>query len=188
MKWLKYDIRQLKDNEYKEYLSGLSKERKDYIMGNKNENDRKLSLMGEILVKKAVAEFCGISAYDIEIQKDQNGKPYIVNLGINISISHSGDYVVCAVDNKPIGIDIEKIRDINLNVSKRFCNTDEYNYIFSNECNMPERFFEIWTAKEAEFKRLGGGKINFKTINTMELNKKYFRFSDYLVCISAEKE
>lgn len=85
-----------------------------------------------------------------------------------MNISHSGDMVVCAVDDRPVGIDIEQIRPIDLTVAKRICSVEELLYLFGHrpteqdftyttDTEILARFFEIWTAKEAYGKCLGSG-------------------------------
>jgi 4'-phosphopantetheinyl transferase len=45
----------------------------------------------------------------IRINKNQYGKPYLKEYpNFNFNISHSGEYVLCAVDDKSIGIDVEE--------------------------------------------------------------------------------
>ena len=49
-----------------------------------------------------------------------NQKPYIAeNNNIFFNISHTNGCVICAISNNEIGVDIEKIRPINLNISKK---------------------------------------------------------------------
>ena len=61
--------------------------------------------------------------------------------------SDSGDFVAVAVASMPIGIDIEIMRDRPFeNISRRFFSTSE---ITSDK----QKFYELWTAKEAQIKR-----------------------------------
>ena len=76
--------------------------------------------------------------------------------------------VCCAVSDREIGIDIEKKREIRLDAAKRFACESELEYIGSST----ERFFEIWTLKEAYFKCIGTGlgadikNVSFKKTNS----------------------
>lgn len=67
---------------------------------------RKLEfLAGRFAVKEAYSKANGtgigkaLSFQDIEVQKDENGRPYIVKAGciVHVSISHSEEYVVAQV-------------------------------------------------------------------------------------------
>lgn len=183
MKWFKFDIRNLSDDEYFMYYSTLSSDRLEKIDSLKNNKDKKLSLAGEILAKKAVSEILSLNKEELQIKNLPDGKPYLENISLNLSISHSGDFAVCAVSKKPVGIDIQLKRDISLEVAKKFCNQDELNYINSSNTKNEQqnRFYEIWTAKEAGFKC--GIAKSFKNINTLALNKEYHDFENYKVCI-----
>lgn len=67
--------------------------------------------------------------------------------------------IVIAVLDKPIGIDVEKLRKPDMHTANRFFTKREVAYI--SECNdeqeQNKRFFEIWTRKEAYYKCLGTG-------------------------------
>lgn len=181
MNWYKFDINAFDTKVYNEFFGLLTKERKEYVLSLKNEKDRKLTIAGEMLAKKAIAQMYKTAYRNVIIKKEQSGKPVAENFDINLSISHSGDFAVCALDTKPIGIDIEKIRDVTLKTASRFCNKEELDYIFAPEGDSILRFFRVWTAKEAEFKRSGE---NFKKIDTLSINKSYYEIPGYLICIS----
>ena len=94
------------------------------------------------------------------IEKNQYGKPYLKCYpNFNFNISHSGDFVVCAIDDKPIGIDIEKIKNIEYKeIVKSFFSVNEFNYITKEQLNIQlSKFYEIWTLKESYIKCCGKG-------------------------------
>lgn len=131
---------------------------------NKSPN-QKLSLAGGALIKNAIAQEFDIDKENVTFKRTQKGKPYTESVDVEFSISHSGDIVVCAVSDNPVGIDIEKIREVNLNVAKRLFTPDEQEYIF--EKNSKQRFFEVWTKKEAYVKLLGLGITYFPKFSVM---------------------
>lgn len=92
---------------------------------------------------------------------DSHGKPY--GEDVFFSFSHSGDISLCAVSDKEIGADVEKIRNVNLNIAKRFCKS-EFEFI-NNSPDKTDAFFEIWTKKESVLKAsglgIGGGLDSF---------------------------
>ena len=121
-----------------------------------------------MLARKAIALRCDVPEESIEFGKGEYGKPFAKNLNVEFSVSHSDNLVVCAVSDCPIGIDVEKIRPIDLNIAEEFCSEGELEYIFGGDrkevgylaCGEDEaltRFFEIWTAKEAYSKFTGRG-------------------------------
>jgi len=76
---------------------------------------------------------------------------------INFNIAHSGNIVGCAFSEKlKIGLDIEKIRPINLNDFEYILNTLDHENI-AKAVNPYDAFFKIWTIKEAVTKAIGKG-------------------------------
>lgn len=153
----------------------MTTERKSYVDSLKTEAARKRTVAGELLVKSALKDD------GIVILKDEYGKPFIKGSDKYISISHSNDYAVCAVSDSPVGIDIEIKREINLNTTRKFCNDTELAYITANDSQ--NRFFEIWTAKEAAYKLIGGKEKSLINIDVFKYDRKYFNFSNYFLCI-----
>lgn len=189
MKWYKYDIRNFTQEEYEKWYSLMSKERQKKVDSLKLDDDKKRTVAGEMLVKKELARLIEIVPEKISIYNDKNGKPYAENCGLEFNISHSENIAVCAIDKNKIGIDVEKIRPINLKVAKRICNTDELNYLFgfsptdndfkyTEEIEILSRFFEIWTGKEAYGKCMGTGlkdliKLPFNKIDFFQITDGY---------------
>jgi len=55
-----------------------------------------------------------------------------------------------------------------------------------NPCRDPEilhRFFQIWTAKEAYFKKCGTGITNLKSVNILPMERQCFQIEDYFIQI-----
>lgn len=122
-----------------------------------------LSLIGKILVKKIISNEMLTSKKNILVGKTKLGKPIMKkpsNLNLDISISHSGNYLVIGIcHNGKIGVDIELLKNVDFRVFKNCLSASEEIYINSGEGNMQklENFYEIWTRKEAYLKTLGIG-------------------------------
>lgn len=195
MKWYKYDIRDMSENEYDKWFSLMNEDKKQKVSRFRFDDDKKRSAIGEMLAKKAVEEFCGMSVEDVILRAGENGKPYAENAGVHFNISHSGNLVVCAVNDKPVGIDVEQIRNIELKVAKRVYTHDELFYLFGfhpadeDFCMVPDekmllRFFELWTAKEAYLKYTGEGiasELKTLAVNSEKILREYHE--DYVISI-----
>ena len=193
MKWYKYDIRNLSDAEYGKWYSLMSEEKQRRVDRFRRVEDRKRIVAGEMLARISIAEWCGVSPESIIFSKHEFGKPFAVGLGVEFNISHSGNMVVCAIDDKPVGIDIEIIRPIDLSVAKRIFTQAELFYLFQHPPTEQDfvyttdkekltRFFENWTAKEAYGKCLGNGLEEIKVNINKELVRTLF-FDNYVVSI-----
>ena len=98
----------------------------------------------------------------IEIQKDSHGKPFFEMLNGHFSLSHSGEFAVCAYHSeKMVGIDIEFIRPKVFDIREKFMKTDELNSIPDE--NAMESLFVCWCAKEAIYKWQGKKGLSMKT-------------------------
>ena len=125
-----------------------------------NKKDKIRTLIGEILIRTIIIEELGIRNDNISFEKNSYGKPYIKEYTqFNFNISHSGNFVVCAIDNNPIGIDIEEVKYIEYeDIAKKFFTTNEFDYITKNDLySSLSRFYEIWTLKESYVKCCGQG-------------------------------
>lgn len=194
MKWYKYDVRDLSDDEYTKWYLLMSEEKQHRVDGFRFVNDKKRTVAGEMLARKAIAEWCNVTPETLKFVISEYGKPKVIDLDIQFNISHSENIVVCAVDDRPVGIDIERIRDFDNSIVNRVCNKNEVNYILDSTISyskMLERFFEIWTFKEAYFKCFENNKyFSPKTINYCDnnVNKYMFNFDEYIVHIVCDKK
>ncbi len=85
------------------------------------------------------------------IYDEESGKPSLKNSLINISISHSADFVTVMLSEKRIGIDIEQTtRNID-RVATRFLHPDEQKFISALHDQQKAKTL-FWAAKEAIFK------------------------------------
>ena len=102
-----------------------------------------------------------------------NGKPYLIGLPFHFSFSHCKGYAACAVDDKPIGIDIEIIHPRISKVAHKFLNDSEKAMIanLEQEDQLNQLAF-LWAAKEAMYKKYEQLGIDFaKDFNILELTK-----------------
>lgn len=153
MRIYRYNTADVTESKINEWFNSMSSERRDEVMRLTVKEKRTAKIAADGLCRKAISEFCGVSPESIEFIKNEFGKPFAKNLPVHFSISHSGNMVVCAVSDREIGIDIEKIRPFNQKAASKFATEKELEYISSNE----NGFFEIWTLKEAYFKCIGTG-------------------------------
>jgi 4'-phosphopantetheinyl transferase len=110
----------------------------------------------------------------IEFGIGDNKKPFLINqLGIHFNVSHSADWVVIAVTGSEIGTDVEQLRpDFKYQeiLADNF-SLAEIKYLLDN--SDPEKFFLLWTRKEALTKISGKGlDEDLKLIPS--LNGEYF--------------
>ena len=142
---------EISDELLAEWLLEADENKQREINRMQQADKRRLRIAADHLCRAAAAEALGLSPAEVKFGKNEHGKP--TTDGIEFNLSHSGNIAVCAVSGKPVGIDIEALREIRPDVAKRFASAEELEYIGSD----PRRLFEIWTLKEAYFKCVGTG-------------------------------
>ena len=84
----------------------------------------------------------------VEIDYTKHNKPFLVNSNLNISISHSRDFVAVIISNSYFpGVDIERISERVSKIKHKFLNSQELNW-----CNGIKKLTICWSAKESVFK------------------------------------
>jgi 4'-phosphopantetheinyl transferase len=145
-------------------------------------------IMGNILIKNELSNILNIPIRSIKVNKTQKGKPYIDD-HLSISVSYSYNWIVCAVSNNTIGVDIEKVNnlifDYNLveyvltkNEKRKFDSIKSIN-------NQQSYFFSIWTAKESLVKFLGEGITN-ENISQIDVKGNYAKYKNKIYNISSQ--
>jgi 4'-phosphopantetheinyl transferase len=96
----------------------------------------------------------------IDCQVDEHGKPYLVNMPYEISLSHSFDYAAVMLSkSKKVGIDIELISPKVERIAHKFLRKQELAFIDPE--NKVEHLYACWCAKEAVYKCNGRKVISF---------------------------
>ena len=147
------DISTVPEDEIHLWYAQMSEAKKASVDRILSKEKQLSKIAADALCRKAISNECGIPCSEIIFGTVKNGKPFAVNAQINFNVSHSGNIVVCAVADREIGIDIEKIRNVNPKTVQRFATENEIELIKK----VPDGFFKIWTLKEAYFKCIGTG-------------------------------
>lgn len=121
-------------------------------------------LLAEALLRRGLADAGCPAAADgeVTVATGAYGKPHIVGCpDFHYNLSHGGDWVVLAWDGSPVGVDVEPV-DGTRNVralAARYFSADEQAYmeVAASAVDAAERFYALWTAKEAYLKYVGTG-------------------------------
>lgn len=146
----------LSDSSFNEYLSELSPREREHIQKFRHWQDRQRSLLGKRMIRRVLNAY-GITHLDF-LCYDQYGRPFqSQKRGVDFNIAHSGNWVVCgATDGGRIGVDVEVIKPIELDIAKYYFAAEEVRYLYQQEEHVrPEIFYHLWTLKEAYIKAKG---------------------------------
>lgn len=101
---------------------------------------------------------CTMHSSRCTVHYTPEGKPQFAD-GPEFSISHCKEAIAVAIDEHPIGIDVESIRTVSTSLMEYTMNEQECALIRSSA--EPDRaFIRLWTQKEAYLKYLGTGISN----------------------------
>lgn len=161
----------------KEGLLGyLPNEGREAVLRHKTVKGAQRTLLGELLSRKIISQQISKHTREINFKKTLKGKPYLENCPIRFNISHSGDWVVLAVADVDVGIDVEKIRQINYRIAERFFSAHENSLLEKKEGTAKlNLFFDFWTLKESYLKLLGTGLT--KSLNSFTIVRKEDNFT-----------
>lgn len=141
-----------------EHVEGISNEMKQSLTG-------KL-LLYYVLKKRIKGKIC--------YSYTMNMKPKIDNINFEFNISHSNEYVILACVNEKdnyVGVDIECVyRGVEEYFYQKLFHKNEIEYIKQDfTCNRMEKFYKVWTLKEAFLKFTGIGISEIKDVNIFNL-------------------
>ncbi|MBR6014005.1 MAG: 4'-phosphopantetheinyl transferase superfamily protein [Selenomonadaceae bacterium] len=174
------DIRKLKPFA-EEILQYLPEERYQKAMSYRREEDRLRSIGSSFLIMQTIG--------NQKLQYGEYGKPFVI--GKNFNVSHSGNYVVLAESQNPVGVDIEEIvSEYQSEIAE--VSLTQREKIWAGES--PLRFFILWTRKESLLKCAGTGFfIEPNQIDVLSdsvfFMEKFYKFSsvifdNYVISIS----
>lgn len=141
---------------FAEAYAAVSPERREKADRYKFDNGKYLSLGAELLLRYGLLD-AGYKSFPLSFSLGNNGKPYLKDGGIYFSISHSDNWAVCAVSDCELGCDIEKIRPVDLKLSRRFTAKERDDIMSANPDEQLGLFFRCWTLKESFMKATGLG-------------------------------
>lgn len=166
------NIRAVSDGEYRDISARLPADLTKRLE-NCKKDDIKRTLAGRLLLERMIKRIYGKERFEIKYNK--NGKPLCDFCFF--SISHSGDFAAAAVSDKPIGVDIQ--------ISDGFKKREKYMLFspaeneFVNAKDPENRFYTIWTCKEAYIKAEGGTLSDAAKISLIDGGRLKEKLGEY---------
>ncbi|MBP2000602.1 4'-phosphopantetheinyl transferase [Paenibacillus shirakamiensis] len=153
--------RSIPDMQFQELCLEVSPKRQQRILRFVYKKDAERSLLSELIVRYVIEQNLGLTGVQVSFGEGAYGKPFLMgHEDFQYSISHSGDYVVCAFDTEPVGLDIEQIGSNQMDIAARYYTVLENQYLQEEgiaEEEQLRRFYEIWSLKESYMKATGQG-------------------------------
>ncbi|WP_428912486.1 4'-phosphopantetheinyl transferase family protein [Niallia sp. Krafla_26] len=190
-----YGINQIQNvhqEQFNHMLELISEKEKQKVYKYHHYQDAVRYLIGRLMIRYCIKDKLEIPNGEISIERNHYGKPFITShRQFHFNVSHTDEWVVCATDYQEIGIDIEKVKPININsIMNSFSEIEkrDLNRITVSEEKL-DYFYDLWTLKESYVKALGQGlfhpidsfsirKINGKIIGIGIMEDYYFKQID----------
>ncbi len=144
-------------------IDRVSDKRKGAVLKLKRDEAKIRSIASELLLAYSLK-----MPLPLSYKTDKNGKPFIPSAPF-FNISHSGSFVVCAVSDSEVGVDIEETRKMKPTLIKSILSEKELlsSQKFSGAA-LQKLLCEKWVRKEAYLKMLGVGLRKSMTSVTFE--------------------
>ena len=149
--------RRLEETRFEMLLQPLPADIRQKIRRYRRWQDAHACLLGKLLLIEGMQRF-GLDSANLihQLQYTDFGRPYLPAL-IDFNISHSGEYVLCALSNHcRVGVDIEKVQPINLSDFRGQMTDAEWATVIGDTSPL-RAFYYYWTRKEAAIKAHGHG-------------------------------
>lgn len=148
-------LNKLKPDLFNFFLKQLPAQNQNKILRFRKWEDAQRSLLGKALLINGLQSL-GLHQYSLsDLKYTKLDKPYF-NDSIDFNISHSGEYVICAISlTNKIGIDVEEIKNIPYDDFTNNFSVKEWEEILKRDDF--QGFYKYWTQKEAFLKAIGMG-------------------------------
>jgi len=137
-----------------------------------NNEDKMTLLTCYTILRMILSKRLNKKPNDISFLTGTNGKPGIQDNSLYFNISHTRDSFAFAIsDQFGIGIDVEELnRHLNFEpIIKRYFSGKESEFILESKRYSRNRFFLLWTRKEALLKAIGTGIVSH--LSDIEVSK-----------------
>ena len=156
MRYLNDDIAHF---NFEAALPLLSDQRREKALKFKHALGRKTCAAAYLLLCEALRKEYGITEKPV-FGYGEHGKPYILgHPDIHFNFSHCREAVLCVVSDRPVGCDVESIREYKESLVRYTMNEAEIRQI-EQSSDPAETFIRFWTMKEALLKKTGEGIRN----------------------------
>lgn len=177
----------------------LSEQQRKELLSKRTEQQKRVFLCSRLLLSQKLA----LWGYTLDdCKKGVHGKPYIhrENANFYFNLSHTDDWVLLGISDRPIGVDIERVREQLPRHLFRILSKEECAFLDAlAEKEKKNAFFRIWTMKESFVKYKGSRIFDGPAQISMIADGNYikqkeaaflrtYEFQNYMISICLEEE
>lgn len=145
---------------YEAYLHSLLHPDEKHRAGRYHQpQDRQRFIVARGLLRLLLSRYVAVAPTDIAFATDATKKPFLKDSpDWHYNVSHSGDWIVMAVAQTGVGVDVEKIEpDFDFGSVTAPLFSREEQRVMNESTNARPLFYELWTRKEALAKATAKG-------------------------------
>jgi 4'-phosphopantetheinyl transferase len=136
----------------------MDADKQQQVLRLRHREDQDRGMAAHCLIKFVLHYVYGLPREALLLTRNEWGKPYIADSTLQFNLTHSGNWVVCGIDSKPIGVDIEQINNIDTAALEPFFSPSERHMLEQLEGrDRGLLFYDLWTLKESYVKMIGKG-------------------------------
>lgn len=165
---------------FEETFSLLSASRRERILAMQSEEEQRNAVAFEFLSRECLSELTDAPKFAFNILTGINKQCLVGNFSAYFSLSLADNFLCCAAERTPIGIDCRSIQPFSFMQAQKEMNEAEIHYIYGNTvrsfadivrldvCDVREemeRYWRVRTMKEAYFTALGRTFRNLRNIS-----------------------
>ena len=142
--------------DWKAAMPLLSEQRRQQVLKFRHEQGRRTCAAAYLLLCEGLRKEYGVYVPPV-FDYGEHGKPFIASRpDIHFSISHCSCAAICVLSDRPVGVDVESIREYRESLVRYAMNDKEVDSIV-HSANPALDFIRLWTMKEAVVKMTGIG-------------------------------
>jgi 4'-phosphopantetheinyl transferase len=125
--------------------------------------DRNTYILGHGFLRYILSKKLSVNPVDLILKNDKNNKPGLIGNPYYFNLTHSREAFSFAVSRHVyVGIDIENaVQDIDIiPIINSYFGKEEKEFILGSGTDSHDKFFLLWTRKEALLKAIGTGIVN----------------------------
>lgn len=153
---------QAEPQEVEQALGLLSDEERERAGRYHFERDRNRFVLARAFLRTLLGGYTGEEPARVPLRLSASGKPFLAGSDVHFNLSHCEDRGVVAIARQPVGVDLEKVRDVPeaLTIAEHLFAISEIRALRAFPAELrSEAFLRCWTRKEAYVKGRGEGLL-----------------------------
>ncbi len=129
------------------------------FIANKSHKTEEKKLLSRCLLSKILSLQLGTRFENPQFFTNEFGKPFLATGEKHFNISYSKDFIALAIDNQPIGIDIEYVKELTDidTIVNHFSKEEKEALLSLDDEKKIEQLYNLWVLKESYLKAIGKG-------------------------------